>query len=159
MIVEEAYSFPARRETIWEMLLDPQVIAKTMPGATEMQRVSHDTYAGTLRIRFGPLVAAEFQVVVILADVVPPEHYTMLIDGQGRHGFTRGTAQMRLADGGDGGDGGAGTELRFRADMQVGGMITSLGQHIIDAIGRRLSKQGLDGLAAEVNRRLKGPVG
>jgi carbon monoxide dehydrogenase subunit G len=150
VIVEGSYSFPAKREVIWELLLDPEVIAKTMPGATEMVRVSHEEYAGKLRIGIGAITAAEFQVSVVLADVVAPEHYTMLIDGQGKFGFTRGTAQVRLAT-----DGAAGTQLAFRADMQVGGKIAAVGQRLLDSVSKLLTRQGLEALAREVTQRLQ----
>lgn len=150
MIVEGTYSFPATREVIWELLLDPEVIAKTMPGATEMVRVTHEKYAGKLRIGIGSITAAEFQVSVVLADVVAPERYTMLIDGQGRFGFTRGSAQVRLSTDGAPGS----TQLSFRADMQVGGKIAGVGQRLLDSVSKLLTKQGLEALSREVNNRL-----
>jgi uncharacterized protein len=149
VIVEGRYSFPAQREAIWEMLLDPEVIAKTMPGATEMVRVTHEKYEGKLRVGLGSITAAEFQVSVTLADVVRPEHYTMLIDGQGKFGFTRGSALVELsADA-------AGTALHFRADMQVGGKIAGVGQRLLDSVSKLLTKQGLEALAREVTQRLQ----
>jgi hypothetical protein len=156
MIVEGSYGFPAKREVIWEMLLDPAVIAKTMPGATEMVRVTHEKYAGKLRIGIGAITAAEFQVTVTLADVVAPEHYTMLIDGQGKFGFTRGSALIELADDSAAvGEGAlAGTRLHFRADMQVGGKIAGVGQRLLDSVSKLLTRQGLEALSREVNARL-----
>lgn len=152
MIVEGRYTFPATRDVIFEMLLDPAVIAKTMPGATEMVKVTHEKYAGKLRIGIGAITAAEFEVSVTLADVLRPEHYTMLIDGQGKFGFTRGTALIELAP--DGASGG--TEMHFRADMQVGGKIAGVGQRLLDSVGKLLTRQGLDALAREVGARLGG---
>ena len=154
MIVEGSYSFPAQREVIWDLLLDPAVIAKTMPGATEMVRVTHEKYAGKLRIGIGAITAAEFQVTVVLADVLAPEHYTMLIDGQGKFGFTRGSALIELAA-----DGATGTQLHFRADMQVGGKIAGVGQRLLDSVSKLLTRQGLEALAKEVGQRLQGNPG
>lgn len=148
MIVEGSYTFPAKREVIWELLLDPEVIAKTMPGATEMVRLAHKKYQGKLRVGIGSITAAEFTVSVVLADVVPPEHYTMLIDGQGRFGFTRGSALVQLAAAGPE------TTLHFKAEMQVGGKIAGLGQRLLDSVSKLLTKQGLEALSREVSRRL-----
>ncbi len=150
MVVEGSYSFPAKREVVWELLLDPEVIAKTMPGATAMVRVAHEQYRGKLRLGVGSFTAAEFDLSVVLADVTAPERYTMLIDGQGKLGFTRGSAAVRLAADG------AGTQLHITADLQVGGTVAGLGQRLLDAVGRVLLKQGFEGLAQEVNRRLLG---
>jgi len=152
VIVEGTYSFPAKREVIWELLLDPAVIAKTMPGTTEMVQVTHEKYAGKLRIGIGAITAAEFEVSVVLADVVAPEHYTMLIDGQGKFGFTRGSALVELAA--DGAAGAESTQLHFRADMQVGGKIAGVGQRLLDSVSKLLTRQGLEALSKEVNARL-----
>ncbi len=151
MIVEGSYNFPAKRETIWEMLLDPDVIAKTMPGATHMVRVAHEKYAGTLRVGIGAITAAEFEVSVILADVLAPDHYTMLIDGHGRFGFTRGSALVQLVA-----DPQGGTVMHFKADMQVGGKIAGVGQRLLDSVSKLLTRQGLEALARELNARLIG---
>ncbi len=154
MIVEGSYRFPAQREAIWEMLLDPEVIARTMPGAREMERVAHDKYEGKIGVGIGSLMAAEFAVSVVLTDVAPPERYTMLIDGHGKLGFARGSALMRLAA-----DGSSSTVLDFRADLQIGGKVAGVGQRLLDGVARLLMKQALDGLAQEVNRRLKESAG
>lgn len=151
MIVEGSYHFPAQREIIWEMLLDPQVIARTMPGAREMVRVAHEQYAGKIGVGIGALTAVEFDVSIVLADVVAPEHYTMLIDGHGKLGFARGSALVRLDA-----DGAAGAVLRYKADLQIGGKVAGVGQRLLDGVSRLLMKQGLEGLAREVNKRLRG---
>jgi len=148
VIVQGEYAFPGTREAIWELLLDPAVIARTMPGTEEMVRVAPDRYEGRMRVGVGAITAAEFTVSVQLADVVPPERYTMQIDGRGRFGFTRGTAQVRLAAEG------AGTVMRFEADLQVGGKIAAVGQRLLDSVSKLMTRQGLESLSKEVNRRL-----
>ncbi len=147
MIVRGEYRLPARREDVWELLLDPAVIARTIPGTRRMARVAHERYEGTMQLRLGPLVAVEFDLVVTLADVRAPEHYTMLIEGQGRLGVTRGSAQVALAPNG------SGTVLRYRGELLVAGPIARLGR-ILDAVGTRLARQGLEALHREVLARL-----
>ncbi len=153
MIVEGLHQFPAPRDVVWDLLLDPGVIARTIPGTRAMRREAPERYRGTMRIGLGPLVAAEFDLVVTLADVRPPDGYTMLIDGQGRLGFARGSARLELSPNG------AGTVLRYSGDLQVGGRIAVVGQRLLDAVGSRLARQGLEALSREVARRLAAPRG
>lgn len=148
MIVEGRYEFPGAREVIWGLLLDPTVIAKTMPGTETMTRVAPERYEGKMRIGVGAITAAEFDVVVTLTEVVEPERYTMQIDGRGRFGFTRGSARVWLDANG------TGTVMRFKGDLQVGGKIAAVGQRLLDSISRLMTKQGLEALAREVNGRL-----
>ena len=148
MIVQGEYTFPGTREAIWELLLDPDVIARTMPGTQRMERVAPDRYEGTMKVGVGSITAAEFALTVLLTDLAAPEHYTMQIDGRGRFGFTRGTAAVRLEAVA------AGTMMRFSADLQVGGKIAAVGQRLLDSVSKLMTRQGLESLSREVNRRL-----
>lgn len=150
MIVAGEHRFEGPREAVWGLLLDPEVIAKTVPGTHAMTRVAPDRYQGKMRVGIGPLVAAEFDLTVTLADVVEPERYTMRIEGLGRLGFTRGHAWVRLEP-----DGG-GSLMRFRSDLEVGGRIAAVGRRLLDSVGRVLAKQGLEAMAREVEKRLPG---
>ncbi len=148
MLVEGRRVFAGSREAVWSLLLDPAVVAKTMPGTQAMTLVEPGHYRGKMRVGFGPLVA-EFDVTVVLEDVVEPERYTMRIEGLGRLGHTRGSARVRLeADG-------TGTLLDFRGDLEVGGTIAALGQRLLDSVSGALARQGLEAMEREVERRLR----
>jgi uncharacterized protein len=150
MIVEGTYTFPGPREVVWALLLDPEVLAKTMPGATSIARVSDDRYEGKMGVGIGPITAAEFDVVITMTEKVVPESYRMQIEGRGRFGFTRGHAAVRLtADG-------PSTLMHYQADMMVGGKIAAVGQRLLDSVSRMMLKQGLEAMNAELERRLAG---
>jgi carbon monoxide dehydrogenase subunit G len=148
--VEGTYTFAATREVVFGMLLDPDVLAKSMPGASEMKRVAHEHYEGKLKVGVGSITAAEFELAVTLGDMVEPERYAMLIDGRGKFGFTRGSAMVRLAPDAAG----TGTVMHFVADLQVGGKIAAVGQRLLDSISKLMTRQGLEALAREINTRI-----
>ena len=148
MIVEGTYTFPGPREVVWGLLLDPEVLAKTMPGATSMTRVTEDRYEGKMGVGIGPITAAEFDVVITMTEKVVPESYRMQIEGRGRFGFTRGNAAVRLTADGDR------TVMHYQADMMVGGKIAAVGQRLLDSVSRMMLKQGLEAMSAELDRRL-----
>ncbi len=148
MIVEGTYSFAAPVERVWQLLLDAGVIEKAMPGAQDLRHVSDGRYEGTLKVRIGPVTAGEFALVVQLKDVRAPSHYDMDVASSGRLGFTRGKASVDLAPAADA------TTMTFRADLEMGGMLASLGQPLLDSISRMMTRQGLEALSAEIVRRL-----
>jgi uncharacterized protein len=148
MIVEGTYTFPGPREVVWGLLLDPDVLAKTMPGATSIRRVSEDRYEGKMGVGIGPISAAEFDVVITMTEKVVPESYRMQIEGRGRFGFTRGNAAVRLTPEGNA------TTMYYQADMMVGGKIAAVGQRLLDSVSRMMLKQGLEAMSAELERRL-----
>jgi carbon monoxide dehydrogenase subunit G len=155
MMIEGAHTFSAPREEVWKLLLDPEVIGKTMPGATGMKLVGDGRYEGKVKVGIGAMTAAEFDVLITLVDMFTPERYTMQIDGRGTLGFTRGTALVELLPATPG----PGTLLHYKAEMQVGGKVAAVGQRLLDSIGKMMARQGLEALSAELERRLAGGGG
>jgi carbon monoxide dehydrogenase subunit G len=98
----------------------------------------------------GPISAANFDVAISITDQLPPEHYTMQIDGRGGFGFTRGTAEVSLAAEGEA------TRMLYQADLQVGGKIAAVGQRLLDSVSKLLLRQGLEAMTRELERRLAG---
>jgi carbon monoxide dehydrogenase subunit G len=150
MIVEGTYPLPGTPAVIWDLLMDPDVLAKAMPGTKQLSRIAPDRYEGLMRIGIGPITAAEFELVIALTDVLPPHSYGMQIDGKGRAGFTRGTAKVELLPDG------AGTIMHYSADLQVGGKLAAVGQRLLDSVSKLLTRQGLEALNRELNSRLGG---
>lgn len=155
MMIEGAHTFTAPREAVWKLLLDPEVIGKTMPGATEMRLTGDGTYQGKVKVGIGAITAAEFDLHITLVDMFTPERYTMQIDGRGTLGFTRGTALVELLPATPG----PGTILHYKAEMQVGGKVAAVGQRLLDSVSKMMARQGLEALSAELERRLDGGGG
>ncbi len=128
MIVEGTHVFAGRPEAVWDLLLDPTVIAKAMPGTRELVREGPDRYRGRMQISIGPITAAEFALQITLADLDPPRRFVMHVDGTGRFGFTRGAAEVTLAPEGEG------TAMGYRADLQVAVILRNLatGESAVD---------------------------
>ena len=72
-------------------------------------------------------IKGTFEGKVRLFDLEPPTRYRMALEGSGGPGFVRGEAGMELSDA----DGG--TRVGYSADVQVGGLIASVGQRMLDA--------------------------
>jgi carbon monoxide dehydrogenase subunit G len=150
MIVEGTYPLPGTPAVIWDLLMDPEVLAKAMPGTKELVRAAPDRYEGVMRVGIGPITAAEFALTITLLELQPPLSYSMQIEGAGRFGFTRGTAKVELAPNG------AGTVMHYSADLQVGGKIAAVGQRLLDSVSKLLTRQGLEALNRELTARLGG---
>jgi carbon monoxide dehydrogenase subunit G len=149
MIVEGTHTFRGPRETVWDLLQDPDVLGKAMPGAQKLTRTSEDHFEGVMKVSVGPMSAAVFQVTVDLVDKVVPERFTMQIDSKGTLGFARGTAHVMLAEAALNQ-----TTMTYWSEMQIGGRIAGVGQRIIDKAARMMTEKGLDALQRELDARL-----
>jgi carbon monoxide dehydrogenase subunit G len=144
--LEGTYTFEAPREVVWQALLDPNVLAKVMPGCEQLEQIGENEYKGMLKIRVGP-VQGQFEGLVNLSDINAPEGYRMQVDGKGAPGFMKGVGEVHLEDQG------ASTLMRYSGEAQVGGRIASVGQRLLDSSAKALTRQSLDGLHDQIKAR------
>lgn len=140
------YTFDAPRDAVWEALLDPQVLSRTLPGCEDLEQTSEHTFEGTLSMKVGP-VQGVFQGKVELSDLDPPRGYTLALSGKGAPGFVNGKGRLEL----DEGEGS--TVLRYEVDAQVGGRIAGVGQRLLESSAKTITRQALEGLDAQVRAR------
>jgi carbon monoxide dehydrogenase subunit G len=149
MILSGTFTFEGPRARVWEILQDPAVLAKALPGTKTLTRVGEDKYQGVMKVSVGPVNAAEFAMSVELKDKVEPEKFSMVIDGKGGVGFTKGTASIVLEE-----QPGPVTVMTYRSDVQVGGKIAAVGQRLLESVGKMMTRQALDALNKELKLRL-----
>lgn len=154
MNLSGAFTFAGPRATVWDLLQDPEVLARSLPGTERLTRVGEDRFEGAMTVSVGPVTAARFAVTVALGDKAPPERFTMQIDGRGGVGFTRGTASIALTEPPEGG-----TLMDYTADVQIGGRIAAVGQRLLESVARAMMRQALDALNRELQARLDAGAG
>ena len=148
MKLEGQYIFNGPREEVWELVRDPQVLATALPGTQSLSQVSENEYAGEMNVRVGP-VAGAFSGRVAVSDEVPPESYTLSVEGKGSPGFAKGTGHVQLIDQGDGT-----TLMKYEGEVQIGGRIASVGQRLIDTASKSMIRQGLEALNKALEARV-----
>jgi carbon monoxide dehydrogenase subunit G len=149
MILSGMFTFDGPRERVWEILQDPNVLAKALPGTKTLTKVGEDRYQGVMKVNVGPMSAAEFAINVELQDKVAPERFEMRIDGKGAVGFTKGTARIALEE-----QAGPVTVMSYSSDVQIGGKIAAVGQRLLESVGKMMTRQALEALNRELKLRL-----
>ena len=152
MKVAGDYVFSAPPDTVWKALLDPDVLAATMPGCEKLELVGENQYEGALNIRIGP-VQGNFQGRIELEDIESLKGYSIKIDGKGAPGFVRATVRVDLEPEADG------TRIIYDGDAQVGGRIASVGQRLLDSSAKVIIRQSLEGLDATLTAHAAAPAG
>ena len=146
MKLEASYEVPAPRDKVWSAFLDPKLLKEAIPGCEKLEATGPDEYKATMKIGVGG-VKGTFEGKVRLSDHQPPERYRMAVEGSGAPGFVRGEAAMRLEEI----DGG--TRVAYDADVQVGGLIASVGQRMLGGVSRMM----LDQFFSRMTERLSTP--
>jgi carbon monoxide dehydrogenase subunit G len=139
---------PVPQQRVWEGLNDPEVLKACIPGCDTIERISDTEYRVAMTAAVGP-VKAKFNGKLLLADLNPPNSYTLSFEGSGgAAGFGKGGAQVALAPEG------ASTKLSYKATAQVGGKLAQVGSRLIDGVAKKMA----DEFFQRFNLRLAGPA-
>jgi len=132
MKLEGTYEIPAPRKKVWDAFFDPTQLKKAIPGCEKLEAVGPDEYKATMKVGVGG-VKGTFEGKVKLTDKQPPDSYKMAVEGTGGPGFIRGETIITLTDH----DGG--TRVSYTADVQVGGLIASVGQRMLGGVSKMMA--------------------
>lgn len=142
------YIFDGSRDHVWELIRDPEVLATAMPGTQRLNQVSESEYEGRMNVRIGP-VSGVFSGRVVISEEVPPESFTLSIEGQGVPGFCSGSGHVQLIDQGDGT-----TLMQYEGELQIGGRLAGVGQRMIETVSKSMTRQGLEACNAALQGRI-----
>jgi carbon monoxide dehydrogenase subunit G len=138
---------PAAQAEVWRGLNDPEILKACISGCESIEKLTGTEYAIVTTAAIGP-VRAKFKGKLTLADIDPPNSYSLFFDGQGgAAGFGKGSAKVSLAAEG------AGTRLSYAVKAQVGGKLAQIGSRLIDGVAKKLA----DDFFSAFNQKIAGP--
>ena len=149
MNVAGSYLLPGTPEEVWELLNDPARLAKCLPGCDRLEPDGPDRYKAAVRFALAA-ISGKYAGKLEIADKNPPRSMRLRLEGQGIPGFMTGEAQIELTEKS------GHTELRYAGEAQVGGMIASVGQRMIDLAARKLIQQFFENTAAQLKAAAAG---
>jgi carbon monoxide dehydrogenase subunit G len=134
MKIEGSTDIPAPRERVWKAFLDPGTLARAIPGCEKLEAAGEGEFRATMKVGVAA-IKGTFEGKVRLSDLEPPNRYRMAVEGSGSPGFVRGEASMELSDTE------GGTRVAYSADVQVGGLIASVGQRMLGGVSKMMLDQ------------------
>jgi carbon monoxide dehydrogenase subunit G len=140
--IEGTHKIAAPRERVFAALTDPGVLQKCIPGCEQLEKTRENQYSARLAAGVGP-VKGVFTAAVSLQDITAPAHYKLVVEGKGQPGFVKGSGELNLQD-----DGGA-TLIEYTGEFNVGGLIASVGQRMLQATANLLAGRFFKSLEAE----------
>jgi len=134
MKIEGSSDILAPRERVWKAFLDPVMLARAIPGCEGLEEIGTGEYKAKMKVGVAA-IKGTFEGKVRLFDLEPPNRYKMALEGSGGPGFVRGEAGMNLSDIE------GGTRVAYSADVQVGGLIASVGQRMLGGVSKMMLEQ------------------
>ncbi len=151
--IQGSLTVDAPREDIWKILFDPDALKQIMnkiPGVSveRFERKTDDQYSGTATIGVA-MVKGKYEGTVTIAEQRAPEFLRLRGEGKGGGNSLGGQVAVTL------GDQGAKTLLAYEGSGNVNGPLASLGQRMIDTVGKQFIANGIKALAEELSARAK----
>jgi len=132
MTIQGTHDLARPPAQVFEALNDPAILQETIPGCEKLEKTAADEYSAQLKIGIAA-VKGSYAGKVRLSDQQPPNRFTLHLEGKGAQGFVKGTARVELKEKDQG------TELRYTADVQVGGLIAAVGSRMIEAAAKKMA--------------------
>ena len=131
MEISGSYTFNASPDRVWAVLMDPAVLASCIPGCDRFEPDGVDRYTVTLTVGLAAITGT-YNGTVTITDMIPQTSYGLVVEGQGRPGFVKGTSAILLRSEG------ATTVVGVSATVQTGGTIARLGQRLIGGVAKMM---------------------
>jgi carbon monoxide dehydrogenase subunit G len=118
---------------VWDALLDPAVLVRTIPGCERLETVGENSYSMTVTVGIAA-IRGTYAGACTITDLHPHDSLRLKAEGSGAPGTIAADVDVRFSANEDGT-----TTLQYDADTVVGGMIGGVGQRMLSSVSRRLA--------------------
>ena len=132
--IEGHYTFNAPRDQVWQVLLDPKILAQCIPGCESMNEVAPDQFETVLKVGVAS-IKGTYKGKVAIKDKQAPSHYVLSGEGSGGPGFMQGDVSIDLEEAN------GRTLLKYSTDAKIGGLIASIGQRMMSGVAKMMVEQ------------------
>jgi carbon monoxide dehydrogenase subunit G len=142
-------TFEAPRATVWQVLNDPEAMARTMPGVQSFD--VHDDRHWTANVKI-PLGLGGLKMTVDMEKIEErePEFAKLAVKGNGVGAIMNMETSFTLSDAAAGG-----TAMAWSADVKILGPVGSMGQRVLQPIVNQQVQHVLTALDAQVQEAIK----
>jgi uncharacterized protein len=132
-------------KAVWDALLDPAVLVRTIPGCERLESTGENSYDMTVTVGVAA-IKGTYAGSCKLSDLVPHESLVLSAQGAGSPGTIGANVGVRFAESPDGT-----TTLSYDADTVVGGMIGGVGQRMLTSVSRRMAAEFFGAVERELS--------
>ena len=142
MKVEGSHTINSPRETLYQLMIAPDVIGRCVPGCQSLEALEDGSYKMTMKAGVGSIKGL-FTGMIRLDEIHEPEHYKMIVEGKGSPGFVKGEGSLDLIEQGQQ------TLVNYTGDVSVGGTLASVGQRMVLSAAKMMAGQFFAAIEAE----------
>ncbi len=144
MHLEGSHKLNASPETVWKMMLDPDILTKVIPGLDTLEAQGDDKYKANSQIKMGPVNGA-FKGTMEVVDKIPPQSFILKMKQSSRMGNVNAQGSIKLQAAGNNQ-----TEILFAGDAKLSGTLSRTGQRVLSGVANTLTNQFFESLENEI---------
>ncbi len=146
MDLNGSHTINASAQTIWDMLMNPDTLAKVTPGISRLELESEGVYKAIAEVKLGP-VSGKFEGKAEVLDTVPPHSFTLKVIQNSKIGNVSAEIKMNLTP-----VSGTQTELSFAGKADMSGLLARTGNRVMSGVANTLTKQFFENFETELNQ-------
>jgi uncharacterized protein len=131
MDISGSYTFNAPPARVWTLLMDADALSSCIPGCDRFEADGEDRYNVTLTVGLAAITGT-YSGTVVLVDKIPGASYRLVVEGQGRPGFVKGSSAIALREEG------LKTVVDVTGTVQTGGPVARVGQRLIGGVAKMM---------------------
>jgi carbon monoxide dehydrogenase subunit G len=145
--IVKTFTVKAPPAAVWSFLIDPQRVARCMPGAVITDRIDEKTFAGTMAVKVGP-VSASYKGKIVFERLDEQSRTAEIVatgqDIRGRGGADlRLTSTMREVAPGE-------TEVTAKSRVNITGILAQMGRGMVQDVSDQLFQTFSQRMRAEL---------
>ena len=144
MLLTGQHTVNATAQQIWDMMMDPDTLARITPGITHLERIDDENYKAIAEVKIGP-VGGAFTGTVKVTDRNEPTSFTLIVQQNSKIGNANANMKMNFKTLSP-----TQTEVSFSGDVKLSGTLAVMGGRVITPVANMLSKQFFVELEKEV---------
>jgi carbon monoxide dehydrogenase subunit G len=141
--VEGTKTLDAPQGLVWEVLMDPERMAKLLPGIESFEVHDEDHWTAAVKVPLG-MGGLKLKFAFEQLEKRPMDYAKLSAKGQGVGAIVNMQTEFHLAADGHG------TSMRWEADVRVAGPVGSMGQRVFQPIVNQQVTAVLDALEAQI---------
>ncbi len=135
-------------QKIWDLILNPEFLAKVTPGISRLEQESGDLYKAIADIKIGP-VHGKFEGSAELTDKVEHESFVLKVNQNSKIGNVEADVKMNMkaTENNE-------TELSFEGVANMSGLLARTGNRVMSGVANTLTKQFFSNFEKELKNHL-----
>lgn len=134
-------TLPGTPEQVWEFLNDPARLAKALPGCERLEPDGPDRYKAVIKFALAA-ISGSYSGSLEISEKKPPHSLRLKMEGKGLPGWVKGDGELALVARKKNQ-----TQVSYSGNAQVGGMIASVGQRMIESAAKKIVQQFFESVA------------